>query len=162
VALLNPIIEAGCYTVMDEPITPESEVEFIRGLPTRSLYHVAVSDETGEALGVQDIVPLPTRFAAQRHVAEISTFVVMSTQRQGIGSALTWETLREATRLGVRKVLATVRADNRGAVAFYRRQGFRIIGTAEKHALARGEYLDEVLMERWIGGSQRRGTEEGR
>jgi L-amino acid N-acyltransferase YncA len=43
-----------------------------------------------------------------------------------------------------------VRADNPRAVAFYRSQGFRVIGTAERHARIDGRYVDEVLLKRLL------------
>ena len=91
VALLNPPIEAGSYSVLDRPISC-----------------------------------------------------------RGIGRRLTETTLRAALAQGFRKISATIRADNPGAVAFYASQGFRRIGIARQHALVRGRYLDEVLAEKFI------------
>ena len=53
-----------------------------------------------------------------------------------------------AAEVGFRKILATIRADNPGAIAFYRTQGFERVGTLRAHALVRGRFVDEVLMER--------------
>jgi RimJ/RimL family protein N-acetyltransferase len=46
--------------------------------------------------------------------------------------------------------MATVRADNPQAVSFYQSQGFQIIGTAHKHAFVRGQYVDEIFLEKLI------------
>jgi RimJ/RimL family protein N-acetyltransferase len=32
----------------------------------------------------------------------------------------------------------------------YLRQGFRIVGTAQRHAKIRGEYVDEIIIERML------------
>jgi len=48
------------------------------------------------------------------------------------------------------EIETTIRADNPNAIAFYRAQGFEPVGTLRAHALVRGRYLDEVLMERLI------------
>ena len=53
-------------------------------------------------------------------------------------------------RNGFKKVMATVRTDNAQAVAFYRSQGFRLIGTLEGHARIRGKDVDSVLWERFL------------
>ena len=46
--------------------------------------------------------------------------------------------------------VARVKADNPQALAFYRSQGFRTIGTAERHVRVGGRFVDEVLLERLI------------
>ena len=147
VDLLNPIIEAGNLTVMDERVSLRGQIAFIRGFPARGVFLVATCDESGEVLGIQDVMPLKAEEAAFRHIGEISTFVRFEAQRSGVGRALTCATLAEANDKGLVKIVATIRADNPMAVAFYRSQGFREVGTARKHALVRGRYVDEVLME---------------
>jgi RimJ/RimL family protein N-acetyltransferase len=46
---------------------------------------------------------------------------------------------------------AVIRADNPQAIAFYLQQGFRIIGTAERHAYINGTFIDEVIAEKMLG-----------
>jgi RimJ/RimL family protein N-acetyltransferase len=84
------------------------------------------------------------------HVGTISTFVALAFHGQGIGSRLTQATLQTASQRGFLKISATIRADNPRAVAFYLRQGFRVIGTAHRHAFVGGRYIDEILAERWL------------
>lgn len=150
-ALLNTIIQTGIYTVMDTEIPVDEQLDFIRRFPRRGVFHVAVYRTTGEVVGLQDVMPLLPGAPAFRHVGEISTFVAPAFHRNGIGRNLTRETFRQAQQQGFLKLSATVRADNPHAVAFYLRQGFRVIGTALHHAFVRGRYVDEILMEQWIG-----------
>jgi len=42
VSILNPIIEAGVYTVLVTPLTVEYERDYIASLPQRGIFHVAV------------------------------------------------------------------------------------------------------------------------
>ena len=42
VAIFNPIIETGLYTVFDAPFTVEFERTYIQSLPERAIFHVAV------------------------------------------------------------------------------------------------------------------------
>jgi len=150
VELLNPIIEAGIYSIMDEPVTLEDQIEFIRMLPARSVYHLAVANDNGEVLGMQDVLPSASGIDAFKHVGEISTFVSLKSQRTGIGRALSRETFQEAKGQGYQILRATIRADNPQAIAFYQEQGFKIIGTAAKHAYVQGQYIDEILAERFL------------
>ena len=151
VGLLNPLIQAGTYTVIDEPVTVDEQMDFIRKFPERGVFNVAVGEASGRLLGLQDVVPLSPGSGAFEHVGVISTFVALGSHGRGVGRSLSEATFRAATRLGFIKISATIRADNPRAVAFYLSQGFRIVGTAERHALIRGKYVDEVLAEKFIG-----------
>jgi L-amino acid N-acyltransferase YncA len=148
-AVLNPLIRAGTYTVIDEPIPVEEQREFIRTFPERGVFHVAVCDRSRQVLGLQDVVPL-AESRALRHVGEISTFVAPTSHGSGIGKTLSRATFRAAAEVGFTKLMATIRADNPRAIAFYLSQGFGVIGTARRHALVRGRYVDEVLAEKFI------------
>jgi len=43
-----------------------------------------------------------------------------------------------------------MRADNPREMAFYPRQGFRVIGTAQRHARIDGADFDQVLLGRFL------------
>ena len=49
IELLNPIIRAGGYTVMDEPLTLDDQIDFIRFFPERGVFLAAFSASTGSA-----------------------------------------------------------------------------------------------------------------
>lgn len=144
-ALLNAIVRAGAYTVMTEA-TAADQLAFIRALPTRGVYHVALDEGSGRVLGVQDVLPL----AGEPDVGEISTFVALEAHRRGVGKHLCAATFAAARALGFRALRATIRADNRGAVAFYRAQGFELVGILPRYAFVNGRYVDAVLVERGL------------
>jgi L-amino acid N-acyltransferase YncA len=150
VELLNPIIRAGTYTIMDEPLSVDDQIAFMRGFPERGVFNVAVCNDSQNVLGLQDVQPLSTAVNAFKHVGEIATFVSLGLHRNGIGRSLSQATFEGAKEQGFLKIRATVRADNPQAVSFYHSQGFKVIGTAKNHALVRGKYIDEILMERFI------------
>ena len=147
VALLEPIIGAGTYTVI-ESASVESQVKFLESFPERGVYNVAIDDDTGTVIGSQDVIPLSLDGGPTAHVGEISTFVALDVHRQRIGAQLCDTTFADARKKGFRKLIANIRADNKGAIAFYVLQGFRVIGTAREHVRVGGEFLDEVLAER--------------
>jgi L-amino acid N-acyltransferase YncA len=150
VGLLNPIIQAGIYTIMDEELSASDQISFIRGLPERAVYNVAVCNRSQRILGIQDVQPHSTGANALRHVGEISTFVSLDSHRSGIGRGLGRATFDDARELGFLKLVAGIRADNQQAVSFYLSQGFTVIGMAKRHAIVHGRYIDEILMERFI------------
>jgi L-amino acid N-acyltransferase YncA len=150
VAILNPIIAAGTYTAMDEPFSVADQLDFIRNFPQRGTYHIALDGGNQNALGIQDVMPISTS-KVFKHVGEISTFVALGMQRHGVGQRLCRATFKAAKELEYLKLRATVRGDNPRALAFYQNQGFELIGVAQKHALLYGKYVDEVLLERFLG-----------
>lgn len=150
VDLLNPIIQADRYTTMDEQVSLDDQLAFIREFPTRGVFYVAVCNDSQKIVGLQDVVPKLPGTRVFDHVGLISTFVSLSSHRKGIGQRLSRATFQEAKKQGFLKICATVRADNTQAVPFYLSLGFRIIGTAQRHAFIKGRYIDEILMERFL------------
>ena len=148
VALLNPIIQTGIYTAMSETFSKTDQLDFIRNFPERGMYHIAV-DDAAHVLGIQDVMPISTSDVF-RHVGEISTFVALDSQRQGVGGSLCRATFETAKELGYLKLRATVRGDNPHALTFYQSQGFELIGVAHQHAFLHGKYIDEVLLEKFL------------
>lgn len=150
VDLLNPIIKADRYTIMDEQVSLDDQLVFIREFPTRGVFYVAVCNNSQKILGLQDVVPKFPRSRVYDHVGEISTFVSLASRRSGIGQSISYATFQAAKRQGFLKICAAVRADNHQAVLFYSSLGFRIIGAAQRHAFVGGRYIDEILMERFL------------
>ena len=108
VELLNPIIQSGIYTVMDESFSVTDQLDFIRNFPPRGIYHIAMDTDSQKALGIQDVLPISTSDVF-RHVGEISTFVSLDSQMQGIGRGLCRATFKTAKEKGFLKLRATVR-----------------------------------------------------
>jgi len=150
VAVLNPIIEAGVYSALETPLTAEAERAFMASFPRRGLFHVASDREAGRIVGFQTLEPFAAYTHAFDHVGVIATYVDLSLRRGGIGSRLAEVTFRQAGRRGYEKVFTYVRADSEAALAFYCGLGFRVVGTAEKHAKCGGAYVDEVIIEMFL------------
>ena len=68
---------------------------------------------------------------------DIATFARTEPHLPGTGSALFERTRREAARLGLEAINATIRADNAAGLAYYSRIGF------EDHAVTRGVPLSD-------------------
>jgi len=147
-AILNPIIEARCYTAMDTPFTVEVEREFIRTFPARGIFLVAIDPALNRSVGFQNVSPFEKFTHAFDHVGVIGTYVDLERRRQGIASRLFAATFEAAKRKGYEKFFSYVRADNDIALQTYLNQGFRIIGTSTRHCRIDGKYIDEVVIER--------------
>ncbi len=150
VRILNPIIEAGTFTVLDTPFSVEAERRFIESFPPRGIFHVIEGGVDGRLLGFQDVSPFADYTHAFDHVGVIGTFVELERRRQGIAARLFQATFEAARLKGYEKFFTFIRADNPAALAAYRRHGFEVIGTARRQARTKHGYVDEILVEAFL------------
>jgi L-amino acid N-acyltransferase YncA len=150
VNILNPIIEAGEYTVLDAPLTVEEERQFIINFPGRGVFHVAERREDGRVVGLLSLEPFAAYTDMFDHVAIMGTYVDLSLRRRGIGRRLAGATFEVALRRGFEKILTYIRARNVEALAFYLELGFRIVGTAQRQVKIDGKYEEEIIVEKLL------------
>jgi L-amino acid N-acyltransferase YncA len=151
VAILNPIIAAGVFTAFDTPLTPDGEREYIRRFPTRGVFVVAVTPTDRHVVGFQSMEPFASFTHAFDHVGVLGTYVDLECRRQGIATQLFRATFAAAIQKGYEKIFTYVRSDNPAALQTYVRQGFRTVGTAQRHARVGGQYIDEIIIEKQLG-----------
>ena len=85
-----------------------------------------------------------------RHVASLGMAVAPEWRRRGVGSALLAECIRWARETGVEKLVLTVYPHNEGALALYRKLGFKEEGRLTGHSKKSIGYLDEIVMGLWV------------
>ena len=78
-------------------------------------------DERGRILGFQYVEPHPG--LAARHL-RIASYVLPGETGIGIGSALFKATAAAARTLGYTAIIAVIRTDNTGGLAYYQSRGF--------------------------------------
>jgi L-amino acid N-acyltransferase YncA len=149
-SILNSIIALRTFTAFDTPLTIEEERRFIRDFPERGIFHVAVDPATHQIVGFQDVSPFADFTHAFDHVGVIGTYVALDRHRQGIAAKLFEATYDAARRKGYEKIFGYVRSDNGAGLRAYLGQGFRVVGTAERHAKIDGRYIDEMLIEKFL------------
>ncbi len=150
VNIFNPIIATQKYTLFDTPLTVDAEREFLATFSPRGIFHVAELQETAELVGFQSLDPFAAYTHACDHVGVIGTYTALTHRGKGIGQQLSQATFAAAKMRGYEKIFAYVRADNPTALNFYLKLGFRIIGTAQKHAKFHSGYVDEILIEMFL------------
>jgi L-amino acid N-acyltransferase YncA len=147
--VLNPIIEEGKYTILDKPYTLEEEIQFIKTFPETGIFNVA--DEEGVIQGFHVIERIYAPYThAFNHVGQVGTFIGKEHQRRGVGRRLILESEKFAIEKGYRKLFAFIRADNLRSLEFHEALGFEEIGRAKEHVQIRGEYIDEIFMEKLL------------
>ncbi len=149
-AVVNPIIESCLYTTFDTSFTEAAERRYISQLPDRGIFHVAVRTPDRAIVGFQSMEPFAAYTHAFDHVGVLGTYVDLRCRRQGVARRLFRATFEVAQRKGYEKILTYIRADNPSALATYSNQGFRIVGTALRQAKVRGQYIDVVVVERFL------------
>lgn len=146
--VLNPIIHDG-LTVIDTPFTVKQEKEFLKNFPKKGIFYVAVHNDKN-LLGFQVLEPFANYTHAFDHVATIGTYVNISKQRQGIGTELSYQTFKKAKEKGFEKIFTYVLAENKPALQFYLKLGFKVIGKSVQQAKLNGKYLDEIIIEKFL------------
>ena len=149
-AILNPIIAARCYTALDTPVTVDQERDFIRTFPARGIFLAAVDTSSNRIAGFQNVSPFAGLHAClrsrrcHRHLRRSRTEAARHRH-----TALRGDIRSRATE-GLREVLHLRARRQRGGTANLSRQGFRIVGIAERHAKIDGRYIDEIVIEKWL------------
>ncbi len=114
--------------------------------PPEHLYSLvaSVDDEVVGTAGL-NLITRPRR----RHVAELAIVVHDDWQGRGVGTALMTALMDLADNwLNVERIELTVFADNKAAVALYKRFGFEVEGTFRRYAFRDGAYVDALAMAR--------------
>ena len=140
VAILNAIISIGGTTGMETPLDlAELRQWFLDGPPVVTA-HVAL-DGAGAVIGFQAL-GLNERLPAGW--GDISTFVDGARAQRGVGTALFAATQAAARAAGLRMLNATIRADNSGGLAYYRKLGFEEYRVSRAVPLADGTPVDRL------------------
>ena len=85
-----------------------------------------------------------------RHVAELGIFVLPPYRGQGVGRRLMAYALDWAASQGLTKITLSVFATNRRAIRLYERFGFVLEGRRKMQYNMGGEYVDEILMAKFL------------
>jgi len=81
-------------------------------------------------------------------VAEVSIYVAISTQGQGIGKALLRKLVNLSENEGIWTLQAGIFSENNISISLHKSCGFREVGFREKIGKMNGKWRDVVLMER--------------
>jgi ribosomal protein S18 acetylase RimI-like enzyme len=109
-----------------------------------------VAELDGEVVGYVRVAR-PTPLAVNAHVLQIQGLVLAERARgRGLGKALMRAAEDEARRRGARRLTLRVLGHNAPARALYASLGYAVEGVLPEEMLLDGEYVDDVLMGRFL------------
>jgi len=130
-----------------EPHTYEQKAAWFQSHGAREPILVACEQER-----VVGFVAL-TKFSPRRcyqHIATLTIYVRREFRGQGVGSRLLGAVIQEARAIGLSKIILSAFPFNEGAIALYRRFGFRQVGVYEQQGRLDDRWVDVVIMERLL------------
>lgn len=107
-------------------------------------YPQFVALSVGEVVGWCDV--LPKTWPIYAHTGVLGVALLPALRGQGVGTRLIARTLEAARAFGLSRVELTVRENNRGAIALYRKFGFAIEGLKRNALKVDGHYENQVMM----------------
>lgn len=138
-AVLNDIIRAGGTTAMEVPLSRDDFCEwFITGDRVVMCHSVLVGQTPAGFQSLTRHDDLPAGWA------DISSFTRRSPLVRGLGWALFGATVAAARGLGLTAINATIRADNRPGLGYYRRMGFVPYDVSASVPLRDGRPVDRI------------------
>lgn len=136
------------FTAINKPFTPQQEREYISSLSDRE--GIFIADLEKQIIGFQSIDLWANFTDSFDHVGQIGTFILPKWRRSYIGRQLSNHTFRFARLNGYKKLIIYVRAQNTGAINFYKNLGFIEKGVLTEQVQIDGQYEDEIFMELFL------------
>lgn len=107
-----------------------------------------VAEHEGQIIGMITLAGSSKRKVL--HKAELGISVRKPYWGKGVGSALMSEALRIAKHKGFKKIQLEVMENNERAIKLYEKFGFEIEGRKKKAICMNGEYVDLLVMGKWL------------
>ena len=144
--LLNEIIKQGGTTAHEDLF---SEAQFIRHFITdeKVISCFVALDASNKIAGFQNMTHhqnLPEKWA------DIATFARQTAKVKGVGTALFEQSKSFARQNGFIAINATIRADNKGGLAFYNKMGFETYAETKGKPLKDGTPIDRISKQYFI------------
>ncbi len=150
VRLMRTIYREGRYFVGDGPPLAESLGRRIAADDRQDAFYLVAEGESArgrEVAGWLELHRLQPR--RMQHVAMLTVAVAPEWRRHGLGRGLLRRSYGWAGDVGVRKISLNVRAENIGAIALYRSEGFVEEGRERGQVRTdEGGFEDNVIMAR--------------
>jgi RimJ/RimL family protein N-acetyltransferase len=136
------------FTAINKPFTPQQEREYISSLSDRE--GIFIAEVENQTIAFQSLDLWGNYTDSFDHVGTIGTFILPKWRRNHIGNQLADFTFQFARLNGYEKLIIYVRAQNTGAINFYKNLGFIKKGVLTDQVKIDGQYEDEIFMELFL------------
>jgi len=144
--IFNEAVEDGLETFCAVPRGLDEQKQMIVAATLDIRHPIFVADVRNWACGAVGIEPHDEHRRLE-DVGEVVVFVRRSFRSYGVGRQLMRVAQTEAARLGYRKLIGHVLADNHDSLRLCQATGWRVVGTHEQHARHGARLRDVVLVE---------------
>ncbi len=155
----NQVVEEKIYLPVYTPVLNKWEKNswYDNLTQTNNICIVAVDNKLSyprKIIGQLTIEHL--QWEAAKHVGILGIIVQKKYRNLGLGYQLIEYGKEIAIKHGngKKKLILSTFATNKQGLNLYEKCGFKIVGTYEKQYLINKNYVDEILMENWIGKKQ--------
>ena len=153
IALVRSLAEEPDRNIITGPgefsLTVDEERRFLAECAAQDHSVFLVAEVDGRIVGALDCQGGQRK--AVRHAVTLGMSVHRDWRDQGIGSRLMAEGIEWARRSGVvKRIELSVFARNQRAIHLYEKFGFQVEGRRRKSIYQDGEYLDDLIMARWV------------
>ena len=159
-AIYRPAVLTGTASF---ELEPPDDAEMQRRMQTvmDAGFPYLVAERDGKLLGYGYLGAYRPR-AAYRWSVENSIYVAPDAQRGGTGRLLLQALIDEATRRGVRQIVAVIGdSQSHSSIGLHTALGFSHSGVVRSVGFKHGRWLDQVIMQRMIGAGDQTVPEHG-
>ncbi len=149
IAAIETVCAEGIFFQTDS-FVPDRHWEAVLHRPEHAPQHLlAVAELEGQIIGH---IRLFSGLCGPKdqHVAELGILVLSPYRGRGVGQFLMAYALDWAGERGLKKIVLSVFATNREAIKLYARNGFVLEGTRNMQYNIGGQYVDEMLMAKFL------------
>jgi phosphinothricin acetyltransferase len=144
--IFNEAVEDGLATFDAEPRSLQEQKRLIADAAQNPRNPIFVGEVRNWACGMAAIEPYDTRRRLD-DMGEVVIFVRRSFRSYGVGRQLMRVAQTEAARLGYRKLIGHVLAENHDSLRMCQATGWRVAGQHEQHARHGNRLRDVVVVE---------------
>jgi L-amino acid N-acyltransferase YncA len=142
--IFNEAVEDGLATFVTTARLIEEQIQLIRAAERDPRHPILVAEVRNWVCGSVAIEPHDERHGLD-DMGEVTVFVRRSFRSYGVGRQLMRVAQAEAARLGYRKLIGRVLADNHDSLRLCQATGWRTVGLHEQHA-RHGDRLRDVTV----------------
>lgn len=144
--IFNEALDDGHATFDPGLRTLHEQSHLIAAAELDPRYPILVAEVRGWACGSASIEPHDERRGLD-DMGEVTIFVRRSFRSYGVGRQLMRAAQAEAARLGYRKLIGRILADNHDSLRLCQATGWRVVGTHQAHARHGDRLRDVVVVE---------------